>query len=120
MISNLKKERDRLVRLLSDTQLKLNGVNFMLRGAELYDRQDEPPDPDDTDPTNFMGTLFQIINASPKPLSKKDLKAEAEAKGLDKEKLDGTYFYVALNRMKKARRISVHKDGNVWKMNSKD
>jgi len=61
-----------------------------------------------------MGTMATLINESPKPLTKAELKAKLKAIGVPDERL-GTYFYVAIKRLKDHERIKVLEDGRVWK-----
>jgi hypothetical protein len=122
-IAQWRKEKDRLTVLLVDTQRRLGAVNQFLNAAQVL-AGDEPEseleeegseNPDEHDPSNFMGTIFKIVNESEKPLSKSDLKAALLAAGVDKERMKGPYFYVAIARLKKKNRITVHPDGTVSK-----
>ena len=119
-------EKDRLQKLVVETQQRLHAVNMVLNAATVLTEQSDtvaavPESPATTehvekiDPTNVMGTLARLINESPKPLQRAELKEAAAQAGVDPEKLNGPYFHVALNRMKEAKRITIRDDGSVWR-----
>jgi hypothetical protein len=132
MVSDAEQEKDRLEQVISDAQRKHGLILQFLRLAAAYSVSAEPqPEakpkdgpavetadtdaPEEIDPTNVMGALRRIANESPKPLQKKELKAALIAAGVDEERINGPYFYVAIARLKDKERISVLDDGRVWK-----
>lgn len=123
MLVQWEKERDRLEKEINEAQRKLLAINQLLRaGAVLagpnrhvgHLKAEESEPSESFDPSNLMGTLARIANESQKPLTKSELKAELKAIGVPEERL-GSYFYVAIDRLKKKGRISVRDDGSVWK-----
>lgn len=119
VLAEWRKERVRLQKLLLDTQQRLNAVNQLVNAATALS-EDGPkeisgPEAPTVDPTNFMGTLARLINESPKPIQRAELKEMAIKAGVNPEKVKGAYFHVALNRMKDAKRIIIRDDGSVWR-----
>ncbi|MGA2568202.1 MAG: hypothetical protein ABSF41_15410, partial [Pseudolabrys sp.] len=110
-------ERDRLLDLLRDTQSRLQAVNQLLSAAAVLSPSslEEKPEEasDELDPTNVMGTMVRVANAAEKPMTKADLKEALREAGVEPERIEGSYFYVALNRLKKKERITVLPDGRV-------
>lgn len=122
ILAEWRKEKVRLQKLLVDTQQRLQAVNQLVNAAVVLsgDAPEEPEEspsdtPDAIDPTNFMGTLARLINESPKPVQRTELKEMAIRAGVAPEKVNGAYFHVALNRMKDAKRITIRDDGSVWR-----
>lgn len=118
ILAEWRKERERLQKLLADTQQRLQAVNQLVGAATLLsEEKDESPSNAEgaLDPTNFMGTLARLINESPKPIQRAELKEMAIKAGVAPEKVNGAYFHVALNRMKDAKRITIRDDGSVWR-----
>lgn len=70
---------------------------------------------DDGARQNFMGTMAEIVNAAPKPIAKVDLKEMMKKRGFPEHQTGGTYFYLAIKKLKDAGRVSVLDDGNVGK-----
>jgi hypothetical protein len=70
---------------------------------------DAPPDSD-----NLTDAIESIANGSPVAITKKELKKTLQKRGFPAERLEN-YFYTAVNRLKKKRRITVMSDGSVWK-----
>lgn len=73
----------------------------------------ESKEPEEIDPTNFMGTIAKIVNASKATLSKKELKDALIAAGVPEDRVKSAYFYVAINRLYEHGRITVYNDGTV-------
>lgn len=118
MLAEWRKEKARLQQLLVDTQQRLNAVSQLVNAATTLS-EDGPEGAagavETVDATNFMGTLARLINESPKPLQRAELKEMAIKAGVNPEKVNGPYFHVALNRMKDAKRIVIREDGSVWR-----
>lgn len=120
-IAEWRNEKERLQKLAIETQHRLQAVNQLINaalylspGASSAPAAPSGPSAEAIDPSNFMGTLAQLINSSPKPLQRNELKKLALAAGVDVEKVNSQYFHVALNRMKDAKRITIRDDGSVW------
>lgn len=117
LLAQWQKEKDRLEQAISDAQLKLSAINQLLRAGAILAGSSEPKEqaePSEIDPSNLMGTLAKLANTSSRPLTKSELKAQLMAAGVPQDRL-GSYFYVAIDRLKKKGRISVREDGSVWK-----
>lgn len=69
----------------------------------------------DGDSTNFMGAIRRLANESPKPLPKAILKELLKKEGFPEHQVGGTYFYVAIKKLKDKNTISVDDDGSVWR-----
>lgn len=113
-----KAEKDRLQEILGDAQQRLGAVNQLLNAAavlapDVFSQEVKEEPEEELDPSNLMGTLVKIVNASEKPMTKAELKEALRAAGVDPGRIEGTYFYVALNRLKKKNRIFVHPDGTI-------
>lgn len=126
MVVQAEHEKDRLEHEIADLQRKLGLITNFLRLAAAYKEVEEPEVADNADqpetvetateeidPTNMMGAIAQIANASTKPLTKKELKAKLVERGIAPNRL-GSYFYVAVDRLKAKDRICVLDDGRVW------
>lgn len=120
-LAEWRREKLRLQKVIVDAQQRLGAVNQLINAAVILNGESEEVLPekageaDSIDPTNFMGTLAQLINSSPKPITRPELKEMAVAAGIDAEKVNSAYFHVALNRMKDAERISIRNDGTIWR-----
>jgi hypothetical protein len=127
LVAQAEHEKERLDHEIADLQRKLGLVVNFLRLAAAYREAEQPavaekseqPEPvetaaEDIDPSNMMGLIAQIANASTKPLTKKELKAKLVERGIATNRL-GSYFYVAVDRLKDRERICVLDDGRVWR-----
>jgi hypothetical protein len=74
-----------------------------------------PAESDDGENTNLMGTLRTLANESPKPIPKADLKKMLIHAGIPADRVNGTYFYLAIRKLKDKGRVSVKADGSIWK-----
>jgi hypothetical protein len=74
-----------------------------------------PHESDDSDNTNLMGTLRTLANENPKPIPKADLKKMLIHAGIPADRVNGTYFYLAIRKLKDKGRVSVQPDGSIWK-----
>jgi hypothetical protein len=77
------------------------------------DEPDEQPDV-----ANLQGMVEQIANDSLQPISKATMKIKLKQAGIAQKRVHGSYFYVAIERLKKRGRISVLPDGTLWKAQS--
>jgi hypothetical protein len=123
LVERYKREKARLEQDIAEAQRKLVAVNQVLRAAlvlgEAADSHEESEaekaqENQAIDPENVMGTMAALINQAPKPLTKPELKAQLHAVGVPDERL-GSYFYVAIKRLKDHERIKVLDDGRVWR-----
>lgn len=69
------------------------------------------------DGQNFMGAIRRLANESIKSLSKPELKEMLKKEGFPDHQVGGTYFYVAIKKMKDKGQITVDDNGNVWRGN---
>jgi hypothetical protein len=126
-LAQWQKERERLLGVIAESQQRLQAVNQILSGANMLtagkpEPSSKPPpetkdskEPEEIDPTNFMGTIAKIVNDSKTTLSKKELKAALIAAGVPEDRVKSAYFYVAINRLYANDRITVYDDGTVGK-----
>jgi hypothetical protein len=127
MVEDAEREKDRLEQIINDAQRKHGLILQFLRLAAVYkaepelDGAEKPEETaktdtsgEDIDPSNMMGTVARIANESPKPLTKSEMKTKLIEVGTPEARL-GSYFYVAIDRLKKKERISVLEDGRIWK-----
>jgi hypothetical protein len=82
----------------------------------LFPTDGEPDELDDA--SNLQGMVEQIANDSPQPVSKAMMKIRLKQAGIAQKRVHGSYFYVAIDRLKKRGRISVLPDGTLWKAQS--
>jgi hypothetical protein len=126
-IKRWEKEKDRLEGILAETQRKLGAVHSLLRAATILGpaaiSEEEPEDvqiAEETTPaeepesSNMMGMIRQFANESVKPITKSEMKSKLVAAGIPDNRL-GSYFYVAIDRLKKKDKITVLDDGRIWK-----
>jgi hypothetical protein len=130
LLDQAKREKDRLEQDIVEAQHKLALINQFLRLAEAYsdepkpgteveapeetEESEEPEESESVDPSNMMGLISQIANESAKPITKAEMKVKLVAAGMPKGRL-GSYFYVAVDRLKKKDRITVLEDGRIWR-----
>ena len=74
-----------------------------------------PAPEDEGEGKNFMGTIFELANGSAKPIPKADLKEMLKNKGFPEHQVGGTYFYLAIKKLKDKGRVSVQPDGSIWR-----
>jgi hypothetical protein len=123
LIERYKREKARLQQDIAEAQRKLVAINQVLSAAQVLGEveSDEEAETEETeakqaiDPSNVMGTMATIINEAPKALTKAELKAKLRSVGVSENRL-GTYFYVAIKRLKDKNRIQVLEDGRVWRL----
>jgi hypothetical protein len=116
LLNQWEKEKDRLEKVIVEAQRKLAAIHALLRAGAVLSgvEAQEEDEGSEIDPSNLMGSLAKIANESQKPLTKAELKAELRAAGVPESRL-GSYFYVAIDRLKKRGRITVRDDGSVWR-----
>jgi len=127
LLDQAKREKDRLEQDIDEAQRKLALVNQFLRLAAAYsdeskadteaeapEEKEESEETESVDPSNMMGLIRHIANESTKPITKSEMKAKLFAAGMPKGRL-GSYFYVAVDRLKKKDRITVLDDGRIWR-----
>jgi hypothetical protein len=129
MVDQAKHEKDRLESEIADLQRKLGLVAQFLRMASAYYQEEadadaseaseeisstESPQQEDIDPSNMTAAIARIANDSAKPITKSELKAKLIESGIKENRL-GSYFYVAIDRLKEKERICVLDDGRVWR-----
>ena len=64
--------------------------------------------------TNMMALIENLANHSNYPMSKSELKANLLEAGVHESRLK-SYFYVAIDRLKKKGRVTVLQDGRLWR-----
>jgi hypothetical protein len=115
-------ERDRLKSLISESHQRLAAINQLLGAAAVLnagpvepqaEAGEEGNEPEELDPANLMGSIVKIVSGSSEPMTKAELKEALHKAGVDPGRIKGTYFYVALNRLKKHGRIVINSDGTV-------
>ena len=75
-----------------------------------------PPDVETTaEGQNFMGAIRRLANDSTKPILKSELKEMLRKEGFSTSQVGGTYFYVAIKKLKDKGSITVDDNGNVWR-----
>ena len=130
-IEQAKRERDRHESIIANSQRRIAALDHFLSaaailGANVGDGQASGPpaispatdeEPADSGSTNLMGILAQIANESPRPVSKAMMKIKLKQAGVSHDRVHGSYFYVAVDRLKKKGRITVLEDGTLWKAN---
>ena len=133
MVEQAKHEKERLEGEIADLQRKLSLVTQFLRMATAYHQDEVDPEVTETsgekrdpegpaqepaqeeiDPSNMMAAIARIANDSTKPLTKPELKGKLIEFGIKENRL-GSYFYVAIDRLKEKERICVLDDGRVWR-----
>ncbi len=117
-IGQWEQERDELRDKIQELQQRANAISAMIQAGQYF-LPDGATDEDEPDPSNFMGTLANLVQESAYLMSKKELKAKASAAGVSEEKLNSPYFYVTLGKLKKAKRIQIHSDGRIGRVPSK-
>ncbi len=127
LLDQAKREKDRLEQDIDEAQRKLALVNQFLRLAAAYsdeskadtkaeapEEKEEIEESESVDPSNMMDLIRRIANGSAKPITKTEMKAKLAAAGIQESRL-GSYFYVAVDRLKKKDRITVLEDGRIWR-----
>jgi len=128
LLDQAKREKDRLEHDIDEAQRKLALVNQFLRlaaaysdeskaagtEAEVSEEKEETEESESVDPSNMMDLIRRIANGSAKPITKTEMKAKLAAAGIQESRL-GSYFYVAVDRLKKKDRITVLEDGRIWR-----
>jgi len=126
-IDQAKREKARLDEIIARANRRAAALDQFLASAALLNSEAENADetektaedadmrnPEDIQ-NNMMGIIAQIANGLEQPITKSALKAALKERGLSPERVDGSYFYVAIDRLKKRGRISVLKDGEIWR-----
>jgi hypothetical protein len=113
---------------LAECENRARGLRRLLEGAQMIESArvilaSEPTTDGEgssakADGKNFMGAIREIANSASKPMSKADLKEALRKRGFPESQIMGTYFYVALNKLDGKHRVSIQKDGTVWKGDS--
>ncbi len=94
----------------------IEGARMIASGQEILASEDlAPAIPVGDGEMNFMGTMSKIVNGSPAPISKSELKETLRKLGFPENQVDGTYFYVAIKKLIGAERVSSQKDKKLWK-----
>jgi hypothetical protein len=134
-IAEAETELARLDKSIEEDTRRRNALRDYVRAARaLYPEEapevPSPPTPqnraslfptdDQTDASNLQRMVEQIANDSPQPISKAMMKIKLKQAGIAQERVHGSYFYVAIERLKKRGRISVLADGTLWKAQSRD
>ncbi len=127
LLDQAKREKDRLEQDIDDAQRKLALINNFLRlaaaysdeskadtEAEVSEEKEETEESESVDPSNMMDLIRRIANGSAKPITKTEMKTKLAAAGIQESRL-GSYFYVAVDRLKKKDRITVLEDGRIWR-----
>jgi hypothetical protein len=126
-IAQWEKEKDRLEKLIVDSQRKLGAVQQLLRaaailGAKIEEEEEEEEgakgEAPEVDSSNLMGLIAKYANESLRPITKSDMKARLIEAGIEENRLR-SYFYVAIARLKRKERISVLDDGRIWRAPTK-
>ena len=68
----------------------------------------------DNDPNNLSAAIKRLANESPVPIKRPDLRARLIDAGFPKARVNGNYFYTALQKLVDREYISLN-DGLVWK-----
>jgi hypothetical protein len=63
---------------------------------------------------NMTDAIRKMVNESPEPLTKKEVKRRLLAAGYPKTRL-GAYFYTPIHRLKQSKEITVLPDGKIWR-----
>lgn len=134
-ITQAELELARLERVIEDASRRRDAVRAFLRAAGILRHDDnigseeapslteEPEEPitderiPDHDSSNLQGLVEEIANASSEPISKALMKTKLKIAGVAADRAHGSYFYVAVDRLRKKGRISVLEDGRIWKAN---
>jgi len=64
---------------------------------------------------NLMGTITELANNAPEPLTKAELRAQLIARDFPKVRVTSNYFYLALKKLEGKNKISVLPDGRIWR-----
>jgi hypothetical protein len=102
-------EEARLLRELDAIRKKRAAAELL--GATFAPTFPAPPPSEDN--KTFAAALEQFVTGTSVPVSKKDLRAALRLAGYDKQ--DTPQFYTTIKRLKDKGKISVSKDGSVWK-----
>lgn len=127
LIEQAKREKARLEQEVTDAQQKLAAIKELLRAATLFtdeldadtaaevaEKLEEIQETEAPDPSNIMASIAYIANESPKAMTKAEMKEKLIEAGVPRNRL-GSYFYVAIDRLKKKDRITVLDDGRIWR-----
>ena len=113
-------EKAALEQEIALNQRRLALINGRLYAAGFLIKDDLPSKYGDAKllaPTNrvrLIDVIEKIANDSPHPISKAELRRGLVAMGLPLESFNN-YFYQAIRRLRSAGRISVLKDGKLWR-----
>jgi len=113
-------EKAALEQEIALNQRRLALINGRLRAAGFLIKDDLPSKYGDAKllaPTNrvrLIDVIEKIANDSPHPISKAELRRVLVAMGLPLESFNN-YFYQAIRRLRSTGRISVLKDGKLWR-----
>lgn len=137
-VEQWEQESAELARKIADDQARLDDLRQKLKFAEYFrpkkrtffgPRADAPqPIAMPTTPAvppevavgdgsgtgDLTAAIERIANGSARPVAKKALKAVLAREGFAADRL-ANYFYTAIHRLKGKDRITVLKDGSVWK-----
>ena len=119
-IAQARKDRLRYEGLIVTYQRKMAALDQFLSAAAILnpdvvnddgeaDKDDNSPQPD-----NLMGLIERLANTSRSPLAKSQMRTTLAEMGIPADRLQ-SYFYVAVDRLKKKGRVSVLADGRIWK-----
>lgn len=125
-IKQWEREKNFLEGEIADRQRRLGSLNEKLKAVAILGvqlRQTETPSarieaPEDfklaADGSTMTDAIERIVNNSPEPMSKKELKAQLLAEKFSEDRL-GAYFYTVIMRLKQKGRIRVFDNGRMWK-----
>ena len=126
-IAMARSERARHEAIIAASQRRMAAIDQFLSAAAILsvDGQEPPdesanhpiPEPEDSPggaELNVMALIENLANHSNYPMLKSEVKANLSAAGVHELRLK-SYFYVAIDRLKKKGRVSVLKDGRLWR-----
>jgi hypothetical protein len=107
-------EKALLEREIALRQRRLASINRHLHRAGLLteDQSAKPLAP--RNKLTLIDAIEKIANENSKPVSKAELRRHLCSLGLPLENFNN-YFYTAIRRLKRRRRISVFEDGSIWR-----
>jgi len=125
-IAQWKADKEQLEREIAERQQKVADLAKKLDAAailagagalhaEAFVLRPEPPTAKGEEGgENMTAAIERIANASPAPITKKELKRQLAALGFPQQRLSA-YFYTPVMRLKEKRKITVLQDGKIWR-----
>jgi hypothetical protein len=124
-ISTARAERARHEAIIASSQRRIAAIDQFLSAAALLSGEGQEPSAESAKPpiseaapshaeSNVMALIENLANHSNRPMAKSELKTHLLEAGIHESRLK-SYFYVAIDRLKRKGRVTVLHDGRLWR-----